>query len=677
MKFFGNRSLKQLSIFLAVGLLSIILIEIFWLTNKFNQAETVQHQIDFARGLQLNNQQLTLLVQQAQQETTSSPTILSIIQHQDLQLQLLEIGGRIPSSTIFLPPLQRLPKITFKNLKGLWESYKKQLLELNAQGFQNSEAITLARSQSFMVVDWYGRLLTDLYEEAENKSSSFSTILILIIGFDSILLVFIVFAFNRYVLAPLKVIEVNTLQHNHSRGLKQNEIGKLAIQVNEVIEQLRDATDFVKGIGEGKLDMDYKAELDPEYAPGKNKLADELISMQSKLKAVNTEEQRRQWANEGLTRFVDILRNANDNVQILGDKIISSLVQYTGSNQGALYILNDDDEHHHFLELISLFAFNIKKFEKQRLKLGEGILGQTFLEKETTYLTNIPEDYVRITSGLGDSSPKSILMVPLKVDKEVYGIVELASFKEFELHEISFVEKLGETIASTLSSVKVNQKNKRLLEQFQVQTEQMRAQEEEMRQNMEELTATQEGMNRLLKEAQDKETYLNNLMDATTDAIVAIDREYKVVLRNNAPLFDQLLAEGVKYEKGYYVLGMFKKEEFDFHKGIYDKAFAGETVEVTKEYFEQKYSISYNPLRSSQGEVIGVSIFAHNESDLELLKSELVEKDSKIKALQEALKEKGVGSSDWSLAEEMEKTFRIQLEALKIIQEEGATKHSK
>jgi flagellar motility protein MotE (MotC chaperone) len=254
-----------------------------------------------------------------------------------------------------------------------------------------------------------------------------------------------------------------------------------------------------------------------------------------------------------------------------------------------------------------MFAFNIKKFEKQRVKLGEGILGQTFLEKETTYLTNMPEEYVRITSGLGDAAPKSILIVPLKVDKDVYGIVELASFKEFEPHEISFVERLGETIASTLSSVKINQRNRRLLEQSQQQTEEMRSQEEEMRQNMEELTATQEGMNRLLKEAQDKETYLNNLMDATTDAIVAIDTDYKVVMRNNAPLFDGFTAQGIKYEKGYYVLGLFKQDEFNYHKSIYDKAFGGETVKVTKEYFGRKYSISYNPLRSNSGEVIGVS----------------------------------------------------------------------
>ncbi len=569
MNFFRNRSLKKLSIILATFLLTVILLQLYWLQTSYSRVESVQNQIDFVRTLQLNNQRLALQIHQLQQGASLSPAIISLAKQQDLQLQLIETGGRIPGTDIFLPRLQRLPKITYENLRELWAAHKKQILEFNQAS--DDQSLTMFQAQSLLVSEWFTKLSDDLYDEAAKSRKGLTITRIVIVGADILFLVFVVIAFNRSVLANLGRIEENTTLHNHTNGFGKNEIGSLAIQVNEVIEQLRDATDFVKGIGEGKLDMDYKAELDSNYTPGKNKLADELISMQSKLKTVNIAEQRRKWANEGLTKFVDILRNANDNVQTLGDKIISSLVQYTGSNQGGLYILNDEDEHNKYLELISLFAFNIKKFEKQRIKLGEGILGQTFLEKETTYLTNMPEDYARITSGLGDSTPKSILIVPLKVDKDVYGIVELASFREFEPHEINFVEKLGETIASTLSSVKINQRNRRLLEQSQQQTEEMRAQEEEMRQNMEELTATQEGMNRLLKEAQEKETYLNNLMDATTDAIVAIDREYKVVLRNNAPLFEGFVSQGIKYEKGYYVLGLFKQEEFNYHKGIYDK----------------------------------------------------------------------------------------------------------
>jgi len=112
-----------------------------------------------------------------------------------------------------------------------------------------------------------------------------------------------------------------------------------------------------------------------------------------------------------------------------------------------------------------------------------------------------------------------LLIVPLKVDRDVYGIVELASFKDYQPHEIAFVEKLAETIASTLASVKVAHKNRFLIEQFQQQTEEMRSQEEEMRQNMEELQATQEELSR--KELD----YINRIRDLEVELATAKEAE--------------------------------------------------------------------------------------------------------------------------------------------------------
>jgi GAF domain-containing protein len=226
-----------------------------------------------------------------------------------------------------------------------------------------------------------------------------------------------------------------------------------------------------------------------------------------------------------------------------------------------------------------MFAFDTKKFEKQKVRLGEGILGQTFLEKETTILNEIPEEYIRITSGLGGANPKALVMVPLKVDKEVYGIVELASFRNYQQYEIEFVERLAETIASTLASVKAAQKNRTLIEQFQQQTEIMRAQEEEMRQNMEELQATQEEM------ARKERDYIERIQTLEAQSGEAISKEQHTLLS------EQL---------------------------------------------------------------------AKRESELQ----------SKIRELEKKLSEKPERSDDWALAVEVEKNLRLQLEALKITQEE-------
>lgn len=218
--------------------------------------------------------------------------------------------------------------------------------------------------------------------------------------------------------------------------------------------------------------------------------------MQSRLRQLSEEDQRRQWINEGLTKFVDILRSGADNLKTLGDHIISTLANYTGSNQGGLYLLNDSDEKNPHLEMISLFAFDVKKHETRQIKIGEGILGQAFLEKQTSYLKHLPPEYVRITSGLGGAHPSTLLIVPMKIDQDVFGVIELASFNDYPEHVITFVERLGETIASTFATVKAAQQNRELLAEARHATEAMRSQEEEMRQNMEELQATQEEMAR-------------------------------------------------------------------------------------------------------------------------------------------------------------------------------------
>ena len=133
-----------------------------------------------------------------------------------------------------------------------------------------------------------------------------------------------------------------------------------------------------------------------------------------------------------------------------------------------------------------------------RVLLGEGLVGACALEKETIILTEIPEEYISISSGLGEANPNCILLVPLKQDDKVVGVFEVASFKVFEQYEIEFIEKVAESIAATVITVKINEKTRYLLEQSQQQAE-MQAQEEEMRQNMEELI-TQEEMARKEKE---------------------------------------------------------------------------------------------------------------------------------------------------------------------------------
>ncbi len=273
-----------------------------------------------------------------------------------------------------------------------------------------------------------------------------------------------------------------------------DEFGGSQQALNNLIERVKTAASFAEKVGNGELTAQYNENYRNDV------LAMALLNMHGKLVKTAEEDKRRNWATQGLADFGEILRNDQQNFEELSSKIISYLVKYLQANQGALFIMNDENDSDVHLELAAIYAWGKKKFIKTRIEAGEGVAGQTWQEGQTVYLRQVPTDYVRITSGLGEANPRSVLVVPLKVSEKVYGVIEIASLKEYEKFEIEFVEKLAENVASAVSSAKVNDRTKRLLAQTQQQAEEMRAQEEEMRQNMEELSATQEEMGRKEKE---------------------------------------------------------------------------------------------------------------------------------------------------------------------------------
>ncbi len=360
----------------------------------------------------------------------------------------------------------------------------------------------------------------------------------IIVGFIGLVIVgTVIFFVTGNISNPIQ--RITGLMKQLSKG-RIDESMKLNIQTNDEIEEmtksfnisidaLLDKTNFATSIGSGDLNSEVKLLSDEDI------LGKALIDMRDSLRKAEEEEKKRKeedskrtWANEGFTLFADILRQSDNDLKVLSENVVKNIVNYLGSNQGGLFILNDDDEKNKFLELMACYAFDRKKFMEKSIKIGEGLVGTCFVEQKTIYMTKVPENYINITSGLGGENPRSILIVPLKLNEEVLGVIEIASFKTFEPHQIEFVEKIAENIASSISSVKINAKTAYLLEQSQQQAEEMRAQEEEMRQNMEEMNATQEEMAR-------KESQLRQQIDTSNKifAIMEYDSHGKIIKTNN------------------------------------------------------------------------------------------------------------------------------------------------
>ena len=212
------------------------------------------------------------------------------------------------------------------------------------------------------------------------------------------------------------------------------------------------------------------------------------------LERAQEEEKKRQWVTEGLTTVAQLIRD-HDRIEELADHLLSFTIQYVKANQGGLFVIQEQDDTK-VLELVAAYAYERKKYLQKQFELGQGLLGQACLEKQYQYFTKVPDNYLTITSGLGAASPTALLIMPLMINDEVEGVLELASFHKFASHEINFLEKLGESLAAALRNGRLQQQTQILLENARQQAEEMQATEEEMRQNMEELAATQEEMQR-------------------------------------------------------------------------------------------------------------------------------------------------------------------------------------
>jgi len=254
-------------------------------------------------------------------------------------------------------------------------------------------------------------------------------------------------------------------------------------------QRVEELNRFVERVSNG----DFQSELRLDEH---DNLGQALVQMRDKLKNGQEEESKRNWVNAGLAQVGNILRRSDTNLQEYYDSIIRFIVTYTKNVQGGIYVLDDADGTQPILEMVSCYAYDRKKFQTKKILPGEGLVGQAYLEAETIYMLEVPKTYVQITSGLGHETPSMLILLPLKVNDKIFGVIEVAGFRALEQFEVDFMKKLAENIASAVAGAKANAHTRKLLEMTQQQAEEMRAQEEEMRQNMEELTATQEEMRR-------------------------------------------------------------------------------------------------------------------------------------------------------------------------------------
>ncbi len=280
-----------------------------------------------------------------------------------------------------------------------------------------------------------------------------------------------------------------------------DEINGFYKSLNMFAEKIQKTTDFARSIGSGDLSVKY--EID-----NTNALDAALIDMQKNLQHARAEEENRKveneklsWSQNGLAQLGEYLRMSNIDISEFSFNVISFLVKYVGALQGGIFISEEQNDKK-YLSLKAAYAFDRKKQLEGRVEFGESLVGRCAIEGKTIFLTDIPDGYLYITSGLGENKPKCLLLVPLVFEDEVHGVIEIASLKLIEEYQITFFDNVAERIASSISNIKKNINTAELLEKFRTQSDELAFRETEIQKSLAGIKESREEVDRLRYETE-------------------------------------------------------------------------------------------------------------------------------------------------------------------------------
>ena len=422
-----------------------------------------------------------------------------------------------------------------------------------------------------------------------------------------------------------------------------SDFGQINKNVNDTAELFKKLTEFSNEIAKGVYDAKASVEA-PEGSMAKSliDLRDRLVETEKEQKQRRLEDEQRNWTTQGLAKFGDIMRHSNDNITKLSDDVIKNLVHYINASQGGLFVLDDSDPQHIFLEMASAFAYDRKKFLTRKVPLGDGLIGVCALEKNTIFITDVPEDYMEIESGLGDSKPKCLLIVPLKSEDKIMGVIELASFNILKPYEIQFVEQLGDSIASTLSSQRINIRTAELLSESQKKSDELAVREVELHKTMDEMTIARD-------EAQRREAEMAGILSAVDETLLKAELDNQGVFESANQKFlsalgyrkDELIGRNIKT-----ILDDKYLDNFDI---VWQNICAGQSYQNTynqkNKYGEVIWLLAqFTPIFDQNGEVVKVLYIANDITEQQVteeknkrLLAESTERAEMLMATQESM----------------------------------------
>jgi HAMP domain-containing protein/signal transduction histidine kinase/CheY-like chemotaxis protein len=245
--------------------------------------------------------------------------------------------------------------------------------------------------------------------------------------------------------------------------------------------QVRAIAEVATAVTKGDLTRSIKVEALGEVAV----LKDNINEMIRNLKDTTLKNSEQDWLKTNLAKFSRMLQGQKDLLTV-GRLILSELAPVVSAQHAVFYIL-DTSKDAPLLSLLASYAYKGQSAVGSQLSLGEGLVGQCALEKQKILLTNVPPDYIRVSSGLGDAAPQNIIVLPVIFEGQVKGVLELASFDRFNPTHQAFLDQLTESIGIVLNTIEANMRTEDLLKQSQSLAQELQSRQEELQQTNQEL----------------------------------------------------------------------------------------------------------------------------------------------------------------------------------------------
>src|SRR3989440_93855 len=248
--------------------------------------------------------------------------------------------------------------------------------------------------------------------------------------------------------------------------------------------QVRAIADVSTAVTEGDLTREVTVEAKGEV----DALKQNVNQMIANLRETTERNAEQDWLNSNLARFSGMMQGQRD-LQTVSRLIMSELTPLIGAGYGAFFLTHEaeEEEDESVLQLIASYGYKQRKRVSNHFKLGESLVGQAALERQSILISEPPEDYVKVASGLGEAAPRNIIVMPVLFEDRVMAVIELAAFQRFSEVQRGFLDQLGETIGIVINTIQATMRTEELLRQSQTLTTELQERSEELQSQQEEL----------------------------------------------------------------------------------------------------------------------------------------------------------------------------------------------